>query len=166
MTNEEWTSSSNAPKMLSRLHQEQPRFLRTQIRQLHKFLVACCWKHQHLIPQDGLRNGLRGAEKYIAGEIGNAELDRLNYYAEADAFAIDYAKSPEEISELKSLIDGIEELRDLSFDQARALLLKAAYFAEGSMTYPRFDSLPWIDSLFESEFLCPDLLREYLSPNL
>ncbi len=112
-----------------------------------------------------MRNGLRGAEKYIAGEIGNAELDRLNYHAEADAFAIDYAKSPEEISELQSLIDGIEEIRKLPFNQARALLLRAAYFAEGSMIYPRFNSLPWVNSLFESEFLCPNLLRENLSPD-
>lgn len=50
-------------------------------------------------------------------------------------------------------------------EEARALLLRAAYFAEGAMIYPRFDDLPWVDSLFTSEFLCPNLLREHLKPN-
>lgn len=166
MTDEEWAHSSSAPTMLTMLHQKQPRYLRTQVRQLHKFLIACCWKHQHLIPQDGLRKGLRGAERYIAGEIDNAELDRLDYYAEAEAFSIEYAKTPTEISELKSLIDRIEEVRAMPFDAARALLLDAAYFAEGSVIYPRFDSLPWVDRLFTSDFLCPNLLREFLKPDL
>ncbi len=165
MTAEEWDTSNCAPSMLSGLHQLQPRFLRTQLRPLYKFLIACCWKHQHLIPQDGLRNGLIGAEKWLAGEIDNAKLDRLNYYAEAAAFSIDYAKTPAEISELETLINGITELRGMSFNEARSVLKKAAYFAEGSMMYPRFDSLPWVDSLFKSEFLCPDLLREFLKPH-
>lgn len=165
MTKEEWCSSDCARDMLARLHKEQPRFLRSQIRQLHEFLIACCWKHQNLIPQEGLRNGLRGAERWIAGEIDDDELNRLNYYAEADAFMIDYAKSAEEISVVKSLVDDIEELRELPFEKARKKVLEAAYFAEGSMIYPMFSSLPWVDSLFNSQFLCPDLLREYVKPD-
>jgi hypothetical protein len=165
MTAEEWASSNCAQRMLSGLHQSQPGFLRTQQHPIYRFLIACCWKHKHLIPQDGLRNGLVGAEKWIAGEIDDTELDRLNYYAEADAFSIDYAKSPDEISELKSLISSIEEVRRMPFAQARDLLKRAAYFAEGSMIYPRFDSQPWVRSLFTSDFLCPDLLREHLHPN-
>ena len=150
--------------MLSILHREQPHYLSTQVRQLHKFLIACCWKHQHLIPQDGLRNGLRGAEKWIAGEIDDAELNRLDYYAEADAFLFDFANTPEDICALKTLVDGIEEMRELPFDQARALLHDAAYFAEGSMMYPLVSGLPWAESLFGSDFLCPDLLRKFLKP--
>lgn len=152
--------------MLSKLHTEQPRFLRTQVRRVHGFLVACCWKHQHLIPQEGLRNGLRGAEGWLASKISDAELNRLNYYAEADAFNIDYAESPEEISALKSLIEGISELRELPFETARKKLLDAAYFAEGSMIYPLFESLPWVDPLLTSQFLCADLLRAFVTPTL
>lgn len=151
--------------MLSTLYREQPGFFGTQIRQLHKFLIDCCWKYQHLIPQDGLRNGLRGAEKWIGGGISTSELDSLNYHAEAEAFGIDYAESLDEITELKSMIESINEVRELPFEKARKLLLDAAYFAEGSMIYPRFNSLPWIERLFASDFLCPDLLRKHLKPN-
>ena len=164
MTEEEWVTSTCASNMLARLHKERPRFLRTQIRELHRFLLACCWKHEHLIPQKGLRDGLSGAEKWLAGEISSAKLEELNYWAEAEAFRLDYAKSAEEIAVIKSLIDEIEELRALPFSKARETLLSAAYFAEGAMIYPKFRSLPWIDSLFESEFLCPDLLREFVKP--
>lgn len=165
MTFEEWESSSNAPEMLAALYAEQPRFLRKQVPQIHRFLIACCWKHQNLIPQDGLRDGLRGAESWIAGNISKAELNRLNWHAEADAFGIDYAKSPEEISEIKSMIEGIDELRQLPFETARQILLDAAYFAEGAMIYPLFDRLPWVDRLLTSQFLCADLLRTHIAPS-
>lgn len=166
MTHEEWASYTDAATMFAKLHTEQPRFLRTQVREIHGFLVACSWKHQHLIPQEGLRNGLRGAEDWIAGRIDDAELNRLNYYAEADAFRIDYAKSPEEISSIKSIIDEISELREIPFEMARKQLLDAAYFAERSMIYPLFDSLPWVDHLLTSPFLCADLLRAFVIPTL
>jgi len=165
MTSEEWESSSDAPQMLATLHAEQPLFLRTQVPQIHRFLIACCWKHQNLIPQDGLRQGLRGAESWLAGKISDTELNRLDWYAEADAFGIEYAKSPEEIVELKSLIEGIDELRQLPFKVARQKLLDAAYFAEGSMIYPLIDRLPWVESLLTSQFLCADLLRKHITPN-
>ena len=164
MTENDWANSDNARAMLGKLHKAQPRYLRTQIRQLHHFLIACCWKHQHLIPQEGLRNGLKGAENWLTGEISHAELMKLNYHAESEAFRIDYANSPEEIASVKTLIEGIEELRDLSFQHARKRLLRAAYFAEGSMIYSSLRPRPWND-LLESEFLCADLLRDFIKPN-
>ncbi len=164
MTDEEWEFSNSAQNMLATLHKIQHRYLRTQARQLHKFLIACCWKHQHLIPQDDLREGLRGAEKWLAGEIDDTELYRLNYNAEAEAFGIDYAESPDDLLKLKTLIEGIEEIREIPFDKARALLKKAAYFAEATMIYPQFNSFPWVHRLLTSEFLCPILLREFLKP--
>ena len=164
MTEEEWVTSTCASNMLAKLHKARPRFLRTQIPQLHRFFIACCWKHEHLIPQERLRDGLRGAEKWISGEISSAKLEELNYWAEAEAFRIDYAKSAEDVAAIKILINGIEDLRALPFSRARETLLSAAYFAEGAMIYSKFRSLPWIDSLFESEFLCPDLLREFVKP--
>ncbi|MGB3471287.1 MAG: hypothetical protein WBA51_10740 [Erythrobacter sp.] len=165
MDHDEWEASDNAPSMLMQVWQKQPDYLSTQVRSLHRFLIDCCWKHQNLIPQSGLRDGLRGAEKWLAGEIGYEALNRLNYYAEADAFMIDYAKSSEDLDELKALIDSVSEVRSLPFKDARALLLKAAYFAEGSMIYPMFNKLPYVDSLFTSEFLCPNLLRHHLKPS-
>ena len=162
----EWDSSESAPQMLTQLWREHPKFLRTQIGQLHRFLIDCCWKYEHLIPQEGLRDGLRGAERYLAGDIGDDELDRLNYYAESEAFRIEYARSSEELADLEKLIRSIPEIHLLPFEEARALLLEAAYFAEGAMIYPRFDGLPWVDRLFESEFLCANLLRQNIKPPL
>ena len=166
MTNEEWLNSQSARDMLAKLHAEQPRFLKSQIRNLHRFLIACCWKHSNLIPQEGLRNGLLGAEQWLAGEIDDEELDRLNWFAEAEAFLLDYGKEPEDIVEIEALIDSIDEVRDLPFKQARKRLLDAAYFAEGAMIYPLVTALPWFDSMFTSEFLCPHLLREHIKPDL
>ena len=165
MNKEEWATCTSAQHMLAELHREQPAFLATQIPQLHKFFIACSWKHKHLIPQRHLRNGLHGAENWIDGKIDDEELNRLNWYAEAECFAIDYAKSPEEMDQVRTLIEGISELSDMPFDEARKVLLKAAYFAEISMIYPWMCSLPWIESLFTSQFLCPDLLRGYILPN-
>ncbi len=164
MDQSEWEESENAQSMLLHIWRQQPDYLSAQVRSLHHFLIDCCWKHQHLIPQTGLQNGLRGAEKWLAGEIGDEALNRLDYYAEADAFMIDYATSPDDIQKLRELVDSIPEVRSLPFGEARSLLLKAAYFAEGSMIYPMFSELPYIKSLFTSEFLCPHLLRQYLKP--
>lgn len=165
MTNEEWATSKSAQDMLADLHREQPAFLATQISQLHKYFIACSWKHKHLIPQKHLRNGLRGAEDWIDGKIDDDELNRLNWFAEADCFAIDYAKSADELDEIRNLISEIEELAGLSFDEARDMLLKAAYFADISMIYPKLRPVPWIKSLFTSQLLCPDLLRKYIFPS-
>lgn len=152
--------------MLAKLHAAQPRFLKSQILNIHQFLIACCWKHLNLIPQEGLRNGLRGAERWLAGEIDDDELSRLNWYAEADAFLLDYSTEPEDIVQIKSLIDSIDEVRDLPFDEARSRLLYAAYFAEGAMIYPLIKPSPWWDRMFTSELLCPQLLREHIKPDL
>lgn len=165
MMSEEWGSSDDASAMLKLLCDEQPEFFRTQIGQLHKYLIACCWKHQNLIPQEGLRDGLRGAGNWIAGKITDEELDRLNWYAEAEAFFLDYAETPEDLSAIKSLIASIDEVRELPFEQARTILLRAAYFAESVMIYPKIRPTPWNDTLFSSDLLCPDLLREFVTPD-
>lgn len=164
MTYEDWASSRCARTMLASLYEAQPDFLRANIANIHRLLLACCWKHQHLIPQEGLRNALHGAEKWLAGDIDKAEMNRLDYYAESAAFALDYARTSEDFAEIQLLIDGIDELRDLPFEDARKILPKAAYFAECSAIYPFFRSLPWVRSLMTSVFLCPDLLRAHIAP--
>lgn len=165
MTSEEWHSCDDATHMLRTLYAEQPEYFRDQIIQLHRFLIACAWKHSNLIPQQGLREGLRGAERWISGEIDDEELNRLNWHAEAEAFKLDYAEEPDELRDIAELISGIKELDGMTFQNARQALLKAAYFAECVMVYPGMRPGPWIERLFESEFLCPDLLREHLDPN-
>ncbi len=180
MTNEEWTTCDSATEMLVALYVEQPKYFQKSVRDLHEFLIACCWKHQHFIPQEGLREGLRGAKDWIAGKINNEELNRLNWFAEADAFFLDYCDEPDDVEKIKVMIGGISELEAMTFDEARGLLKRAAYFAESSMIYPilrmgtaqkrpeRTKVRPerWHNGLFQSEFLCPDLLRAHLVPDL
>ena len=165
MTNREWRSSDCAPDMLKALYVEKPRYFRRQVPQLHRFLIACCGKHAYLIPQRGLQDGLRGAEKWLAGEIDDDELDCLNYDAEGEAFRLDYAKNPSDFAQIEAMVASIPELDGMEFADAHALLTRAAYFAEGAMIYPTIQPGPWNERLFCSEFICPDLLREHLAPN-
>jgi hypothetical protein len=164
MKNEYWAISRNAPEMLRREDAEHPNFLATQITQLHKFLIACCWKHEHLIPQQSLRNGLVGAEKWLAGDLPKDELLRLERYAEGEAFMLDYAKTDEELAELAEMVRGIPQLDGMEFEEARELMKDAAYFTDGAIIYSMFRRLPWVRYLLTSSFLCPDLLREYIEP--
>lgn len=150
--------------MLSQLWERHPEFFRSQTKQLYRFLIDCCWKHKDLIPQQGLRDGLKGTERYLAGEIGDEELGRLNWHAEAQAFHIEYAKDPDELASVERLIASIPRVSAMPFDAARELLLEAAYFAEGAMIYPDIRPRPWIERLFTSQFLCPDLLRQHINP--
>ena len=164
MNRKNWFASQAAPKLLLQLWEEHPEFFRSQTKQLHRFLIDCCWKHKDLIPQKGLRDGLKGAEQYLAGEIGVEELGRLNWHAEAEAFHIDYAETSEELADIKRLIASIPRVRAMPFEAAREILLRAAYFAEGAMIYPDIRHAPWNDSLFKSEFLCADVLRHRINP--
>ena len=69
MTNDEWAVSTSAPAMLKALHTNDPEYFETLVPDLHRYLIGCCWKIKYLVPQEHLRNGLRGAEKWIEGEI-------------------------------------------------------------------------------------------------
>jgi len=99
------------------------------------------------------------------GLITDKELCNYDYDAKSEAFFLDYAKTPEELEKLGTLIKGIEELSDLTFEESQELLRKAAYFTEGSMIYPMINSSPFVEGLCTSQFLCPDLLREYVKPD-
>jgi hypothetical protein len=164
MTKEEWAICDSAPDMLTALNQRNPSHFKTLIPSLHRYFLACCRKIEFLTPQKHLREGVRGAERWIEGLISDFELNRLNWHAEGEAFALDYVKTSEFFEELKNLIDGIEALDDLSFEESRILLKKAAYFTEISMIYPKINHAPFVKSLCTSEFLCADLLREYVQP--
>lgn len=162
MNNEEWATSTSAPKMLSELHDQHPDYFNTLTPILHRYFLACSWKVKHLIPQKSLRDGLRGAEKWIKGQITDQELNRLDWHAEAVCFAFDFAETNEDISQIKDLIDSIDELKGTSFSDAKDLLREAAYFADFAMIYPGLSSAPYDNKLCTSQFLCPDLLRDYL----
>jgi len=166
MKNEEWANSTCAPDMLKALYLNDPTYFEKLVPTLHRYFIACCWKIKHFIPQKHLREGLRGAEKLIDGEITDDEFSKLEWHAEGEAFAIDYAKTPEDINEIKALVESIDELQDMPFEQAKKLLCCAAYFVNTTMVYPGINTAPFVKSLCTSEFLCPDFLRQFLQPPL
>jgi len=165
MTNEKWATSTNAPAMLEALYLQDPAHFTTLIPELHRFFLACCWKIQHLLPQQNLRNGLNGAKKWIDGEISEEDFRELDWHAEAECFALDNTSSPEGFSEIRKIVKGIKELQQLSFAAAHQKLLDAAYFANCAMCYSELNTAPYDHKLCTSEFLCADLLREYIQPN-
>ena len=165
MTNEDWETSTSAPIMLTGLYLQDPEHFKSLIPVLHRYFLACCWKIEHLIPQKALRDGLRGAEKWIDGKITDEEFRRLEWSAEAEAFAFENPDTAEEQKELEDLIDSVEFLKDTSYETAHYIMKKAAYFVDTAMVYPTINHAPYVESLCTSRFLCPDLLREYLQPN-
>lgn len=101
MTNQEWATSTSAPVMLEALRTQEPVFFQTLTSTLHRYFIACSWKISYLIPQKGLRNGLRGTEQWADGILTDNELYDLDWHAEADCFALDYAETEEDLREIK-----------------------------------------------------------------
>jgi len=162
MTNDEWAKSTNAPAMLEALYLQDPEHFKTLIPNLHQYFLACCWKIKNLIPQKHLRNGLRGAQSWIDGEITEEQFRKFDWHAESECFAIEQAESPEEIQDLRTLIESISELDGLPFQTARQRLQNAAYFVNSAMCYSALNTVPYDYKLSTSEFLNADLLREYV----
>lgn len=165
MTNEDWTNSDSAPIMLTGLYLQDPEKFKSFVPVLHEYFLACCQKIAHLTPQAGLRDGVKGALKWIKGDISADAFHRLCRNAEADAFGVDMPKSEKDIEHITALANNIEQLKDLPFELAQIILCEAAYFVEGAMVYPRINEGPFVESLCLSRFLCPSLLRSYLAPN-
>jgi len=165
MTNGDWAKSTSAPIMLAGLYLQDPIHFTTLVPELHRYFLACCWKMKHLIPQKGLRDGLRGAEKWIDGEITEEEFRNLEWIAEAEAFAFENVESPEEIEKLKALIATVDMLKDVDYDIAHQILMEAAYFTDSAMVYPTLNTVPYDEFLCTSRFLCPELLRKHIQPH-
>lgn len=164
MRKEEWANSTCAQTMLRDFYNSDPEQFTNLKPQLHRYLLACCWKIQHLIPQKSLRDGLLGAEKWLDGKISDEDLNDIDWFVEAEAFIIDYAKSDDEIEEINVVIKSIDELSHLPFSEARRLLLDAAYFVGSAVMYQHMRGSPYKGKFTNSQFLCPDLLRQYVHP--
>lgn len=164
MTEEEWNNSTSAKEMLIFLREERPDFFKEQERQLHRFLIACCWKNEDLLATDGLKEAVRNAERYLEGAVERQDLDRLDYEAEAEVFGIEYAESLERIGEVQALIEGIDRLDGVPFEAARKVLVEAAYFAEQTLIYPDIHRQSWVRKVFNEKFISADILREHVRP--
>lgn len=165
MTNADWAESTSAPIMLAGLYLQDPIHFKILVPELHRYFLACCWKIKHLIPQKGLRDGLRGAEKWIDGEITKKEFWYLERVAEGEAFAFENVESSEEIEKLIELIASVKMLKDVAYDIAHQILMEAAYFTNSAMVYPTLNTTPYDEFLCTSRFLCPELLRKHINPD-
>ena len=120
---------------------------------------------KNLIPQEHLRNGLKGTEQWADGEINDDDFRKFDWYAESDCFAIEQAEEPKDLRSLETLIDSIDEVKNMPFTKARQLLQDAAYFINSAMCYPRLNSTPFDHELCTSQFLCPIILRNFIKPH-
>ena len=164
MTNEDWERSTSAPIMLAGLYLQDPAQFKAFVPVLHRYFIACCWKRKHFIPQTALRDGLRGASKWINGEINDEAFWRLEWSAEAATFRLENIETSEEVNSMKSLISSIEELKGTPYETSLEILKTAAYFANSAMVYPTISGSPYVECLCTSKMLCSELLREFLQP--
>jgi hypothetical protein len=116
-------------------------------RKLHAYYVACCRAIWPLLPQDGSRDGVAIAERYLRGDATDADLRRADRGTEGAAFTIDYNSDPDAIArwvgdvwampreQLRGLLQmqTVDPFADIS---ARTLLKEAAYFADFAVCYP------------------------------
>jgi hypothetical protein len=165
MTNEEWAASNSAPTMLAALYHQDAAQFKDLKPQLHRYFLACARKIEHLTPQTDLRDGVSGAEKWCKGLISYEELHELDWYAEAAAFAVDYVDTRKEKRELKLMVRGIPELNGVPLKLAKKMVKDAAYFVSSTIFYPNTSFHSFCTSICNSQFLCADLLREYIQPS-
>lgn len=136
-------------------------------RRLHLYYLLCCRRIWRLLPQQESRRGVELAEQYLAGRISAEELMHANYYVEGAAFNIDYNSEPENIERWVREVEAMpcDELHAMLADEdptvgvdARKLLLRAAYFADYAMMYPKLRHKKPPEKY--AIFLAPDLFRE------
>jgi hypothetical protein len=139
--------------------------------QLHRYFVACCRRIWRLLPQEDSRRGIEVAEQYLAGTVTGEELSEVNWYVEGAAFNIDYNCDPASIQRWVEEIEALppEEMAAMLNPpgvvpgiDARDLLLRAAYFADYAMIYPRLTSKRDVPSNYVL-FLSVELLRKHFA---
>jgi hypothetical protein len=135
---------------------------------LHRYFVACCRRIWRLLPQEGSRRGIEVAERYLAGEATDDELDEVDWHCEGAAFNINYNCEPEAIQRW------VAEVRAIPADEMAAmlsppgaapgvdeqeLLMRAAYFADYATIYPHLTPKRGVPDSYAA-FLSAELLRE------
>lgn len=136
-------------------------------RRLHHYYLLCCRRIWRLLPQHESRKGVEIAEQYLAGRVSAEDLMDANYYAEGAAFNIDYNSDPENIERWVREVEAMprDELRAMLVEEdptvglePRKLLLRAAYFADYAMMYPKMRRKEPPENY--AIFFAPDLFRE------
>jgi len=158
MNNKQWSNSKSAVQMLRALHSYPKQKYIGLSKELHKYYLLCCKKHERYMPQEQIRNGIEGGLAYLKGELSYSKLMDLNYYVEGEAFNIDYDVRPKIVNLYVNSIASEE----LPPKEARNLLKDFAYFADWCMLF----SSDWPESLPPEQyekFLCPQILRETIN---
>lgn len=156
MTNDEWNECNDALEMLIELKEALSAKAYASIKPtLHGYLLACCGKISHLLPQEVIQLGLDAARRHLEGDLDRNVLHWLDWYVEAACFALDYRGDNEEVREM---VSKVEELKGLPYEEAVERLKNAAYFADSAM----LGMVPDKKSKTDGQFLCTALLKKFL----
>ena len=168
MRKNKWLHSDDVTAMIAALwvaHRGNEDML---VRQLHRYYLSSCRRIWRLLPHPGSKKGVEAGENYLLGLATDIQLTHANVFAESAAFTFDYGLHKEvtdrwvaeveqiPISELTGMLhpSGISPV-----PSAKELLLRAAYFVDFAMLYPRLRPLEAEPP--ESLFLSATLLREH-----
>jgi hypothetical protein len=161
------TDSTNAYALILTVRNDWPGCPDELERKLHRYYLLCCRRIWRLLPQQESRRGVELAEQYLAGRVSAEELMHANYYVEGAAFNIGYNSEPENIERWVREVEAMprDELRALLADEgstvavdARKLLLRAAYFADYAMMYPKLRHKQPLEKY--AIFFAPELFRD------
>jgi hypothetical protein len=169
MTEAKWNSSLDVRRLLPVLRKQWRGDQETLEKKLHRYYVACCRAIWQLLPQQGSREGVEVAERYLEGEATREELRKVDYEVEGAAFNLDYNGNPRDIrlwvqaaraiskNKLRAMLHPVEAV-------SRELLTKAAYFVDFAVVYPGMkEKNPWAGDMIWAgcdPFLSAPLLRE------
>ncbi|MBL4788430.1 MAG: hypothetical protein JKY60_05075 [Kordiimonadaceae bacterium] len=157
MTNDEWNASDDALDMLVSLKEALSAEAYASIQPtLHSYMLACCEKISHLLPQTEIQLGLDAARRYLMGDLDKNVLRWLDWYVEAECFMLDYSSDSDDAREL---VSRVKELASIPHDQAVSRLKRAAYFASSAITGNIPSQRRWSK---HGPFLCPTLLKKFL----
>jgi hypothetical protein len=168
MTEAEWLNCNDALAMIEELRRVQADDVARLEWQLHRYYLACGRAIWPLLPQEASRRGIIYGERYLTGAVSAEKLSEVEYFVEAAAFKIDYHCA--DAWAMQRWIADVEaipraQLRAMLHPPTvagrinpRALLLRAAYFADHAMIYPLISPKGPPPEEY-AIFLSPDLLR-------
>ncbi|GLQ72997.1 hypothetical protein GCM10007932_23570 [Vibrio penaeicida] len=186
MTKDEWLKCESAPIMIKYLWTQEPLlsvakrfeiypstedwmdYLNAEM-PLYKFYLSTCRKIWPLLIQEESRKGIELAERFVDGKVKWRCVSDYNWHVEGAAFRFE---DPQDQEQIDTWVKDVErnhcEIVDkLSNEDGKVictqkLLKQAAYFADCAMMYPSIQPKGLLNDEY-NKFLCPKLLRQYVS---
>lgn len=186
MTKDEWLKCKNASLMIEFIWTQEPYisvakkfevypnsenwmdYLSVEM-PLFQFYLSSCRSIWSLLTQEESRKGIELAEGFVEGKVKWDSVSEYNWHVEGAAFCFDDPPDQERIDiwiqdvESHSL-DLINKLKNEGKEEicTQELLKQAAYFADYAMIYPSIQPKGRLNDEY-SKFLCPTLLRQFVS---